>query len=217
MKVKIVPTLLTQNFAEFKERLKRVEPFFNLVQIDCADGKFVKNKTFYEFEKVRKFLKFIKYNGSLELHLMVKDPLVEIKKWERFKKLQGVIFHYEAVRDDKKIVGIIEYLKQKGIKAGLAINPQTSVSKIIKYLPKLDLVLIMGVNPGWGGQVIKLKVVESKVNKVRKLYPKLNIGVDGGVNSKNIKQLIKAGANIIYMGTSLSQAETIKQIKNILK
>ncbi len=212
MKVKIVPTILTPNFAEFKKRLKKVEPFFDLVQIDCADGKFVKNRTFYDFNKVRR----TKAEVNLELHLMVREPMREIKKWEKFKKVKKIIFHYEAVKE-KEILGIIDYLNKRGIKAGLAINLETKTEKVLKYLPLIDILLILGVKPGWGGQKIKLKVVKYKVHKVRKLFPKLDIEVDGGVNLQNVGQIVKAGANILAIGKSLNSKMDIIKFKKIIK
>lgn len=221
MQIKIVPTILTQNFADFKNRLKALEPFFKLVQIDCADGKFVKNKTFYEKSKVQSLSREAasrsagKSKVCYELHLMINEPLKEIKKWVGFKKVKSIIFHFEAVKDDKEILGIIKFLHKKGIKAGLAINPETKVEKVIKILPKLDVLLVMGVNPGWGGQAIKLKVVKSKVYKVRKMFPELDIEVDGGVTLKNAGQIVKAGANILAVGKSLNSEEVIKRFKGI--
>ena len=213
MKVKIVPTILTSNFTEFKKRLKAVEPFFKLVQIDCADGKFVGNRTFYDKSEVRRMKSEVNY----ELHLMVKEPLREIKKWVDYKKVKSVIFHYEAVKNVKGILEIINYLHKKGIKAGLAINLETKVEKITKLLPLLDLLLVMGVNPGWGGQKIKLEVVKSKVNKLRKLFPKLDIEVDGGVNLQNAGQIIKAGVNILAVGKSLNSKANIIKFKKYEK
>jgi ribulose-phosphate 3-epimerase len=211
MKVKIVPTILTQNFSDFKKRLKEVEAFFKLVQIDCADGRFVENKTFFDKSKVQSLKSKVNY----ELHLMVMEPLKEINKWVGFKKIKRVIFHFEAVKNDKEILEIINFLHKKGIRAGLAINPGTKVEKVIKILPLLDLLLVMGVNPGWGGQRISLKVVKSKVYKVRKMFPKLDIEVDGGVNLKNAGQIVKAGANILAVGKSLNSEAAIKRFKEI--
>jgi ribulose-phosphate 3-epimerase len=213
MKVQIVPTILTQNFAEFKKRLILVEPFFKLVQIDCADGKFVKNKTFYHVRKV----KSIKSKVNYELHLMIKEPLKEIRKWVTYGKLKRVIFHYEAEKNTQDILDIIDYLHKKGIKAGLAINLDTKIDRIIQILPRIDLLLVMGVKPGWGGQKISLKVVKSKVYKVRKLFPKLDIEVDGGGNMQNAGQIVKAGANILAIGKSLSSETDIIKFKQIIE
>ena len=222
MKVKIVPTILTPNFAEFKKRLKQVALFFNLVQIDCADGKFVRNKTFYNKSEVSAYAKAsadrrrLKYEGDYELHLMVIEPLKEIKKWVGFKKVKSVIFHFEAVRNDKEILEIVNFLHKKGIKAGLAINPETKVEKVMEFLPRIDLILFLGVNPGWGGRKFQPRVLP-KIKKVRKLFPKLNIAVDGGVNLQNVVRIIKAGANSLAVGKSLNIKSDILKFKKYEK
>jgi ribulose-phosphate 3-epimerase len=210
-KIKIVPTILSKDFNEFKDRLNQVKSFFKLVQIDCEDGRFVRNKTFYNKSVVRR----MKSEVNFELHLMVKEPLAEIKKWVGYKKVKSVIFHFEAVKNDREILEIINYLHKKGIRAGLAINLETKVDKITKLCPLLDLLLIMGVKPGWGGKKISLKVVKYKVHKVRKLFPNLDIEVDGGVNLQNAGQIIKAGANILAVGKALNSAAAIIKFKSI--
>ncbi len=210
MRVKFVPTILAKDFKGFKKRLQAVAPYFDLVQIDCGDGKFVGNRTFYNNSDIRKLTADIHY----ELHLMVKEPLAEIKKWVVYKKVKSVIFHFEAVKENE-VLEIINFLHKKGIKAGLAINLETKVEKVIKFLPKLDVLLVMGVKPGWGGQEMSLKVVKSKVSKVRKMFPKLDIEVDGGVNLKNIKAIITAGANIIAAGSLLADEKIIKKIQEL--
>jgi len=212
MKVKIVPTLLTHSFAEFKDKLKKVEKYFSLVQIDCMDNKFVKNKTFYEVNKV----KSLKYKGDYELHLMVLDPGEEIKKWEKFNKVKKMIFHYEAAKNDDEIFNLIGYIKKRKFKVGLAINPETPVKKIEKFIPSLDLVFLLGVKPGWGGQILKPSIL-NKAKFLRKNYPRLDIEIDGGVNLKNIKQVALSGVNIISTGTLIFKSENIKQTINQIK
>ena len=210
MKVKLVPTLLTSSFAEFKDKLEKLDDYFDLVQIDCADGEFVKNKTFYDVDKIKGLI----FNADLELHLMVLNPLKEIKKWQNYKKVKTIIFHYEAVKNDKKILGLIDYLKKYKIKAGLAINPETPTEHIIKFLPILDLVLVLGVEPGWGGQTFQPKVL-NKIKEIRKAFPKIDIEVDGGVNLGNAREIVQAGANILAAGTLLTNGNINKIIKEI--
>jgi ribulose-phosphate 3-epimerase len=216
MKVQIVPTLLTHSLEEFKEKLELIAPHFNLVQIDCMDGRFVANKTFFEVDKV----KSLKSKVDYELHLMVKNPLAVVKKWERYKKVKKVIFHYEAMKNDEAVFDLIKYIQKKKIQAGLAIKPLTPVNKIIKFLPVLDLVFLLGVEPGWGGQTLQSEVL-NKAKLVRLKYPKLDIEIDGGVNLENIPRIIHSGVNIISAGTLIFQAEdikaTIKQIRDLIK
>jgi ribulose-phosphate 3-epimerase len=213
MRVKIVPTILTRNFKEFKARLKTLEPHFKLVQIDCVDDRFVKNKTFYQASKIKK----LKTEVDYELHLMTKEPLIEIKKWVGYKKVKRIIFHFEAVKTDQEILEIIEYLHKKGIQAGLAINLETKVVEVMKFLPRIEVLVFLGVKPGWGGQAMKLKVVEEKILQARDKFPRLNIEVDGGVNLKNIQQIVVAGANILAMGKALTTIDNLNDIKNLLK
>ncbi|MDD5341528.1 MAG: hypothetical protein PHC97_03800 [Patescibacteria group bacterium] len=211
MQVRIIPTILVKNFSEFKNRVKFLEKYFSFVQIDCADGKFVGNKTFYKVDEVGRVLKV-----NFELHLMVKDPLREIGKWQRVRNLKSVIFHYEATKYSDVIDNLIVCLKKKKINAGLAINPGTRVEKIKEFLPYLNKVLLLGVNPGWSGRKFMPKVL-NKIRALRKLNKKIDIGVDGGVNLKNAKQIIKAGANILYAGYSLNNINNIKTFKKIIK
>lgn len=217
MKIQIVPTLLTHSFKEFKDKLELISPYFNLVQVDCMDNKFVKNKTYYDLAKI-KTLKF--YKGDYELHLMVNNPLTVIKKWERFKKLKKVIFHYEAMKDDQAVFDLIEYIKKKKKQVGLAINPETPVNKIIKFLSELDLVFLLGVKPGWGGQELK-KDVLNKAKLVQLKYPKLDIEIDGGGNLENLEKIIDSGVNIIAAGTMIFGAEDVekrvKEVKEVIK
>ncbi|MBN1325407.1 ribulose-phosphate 3-epimerase [Candidatus Falkowbacteria bacterium] len=210
MKDKLIPTILVKNLSEFEERVKFLEKYFSLVQIDCADGKFVENKTFYEVNKINKVMEV-----NFELHLMVKFPLLEINKWLNNKRLKSIIFHYEAVNDSGGILNIINYLHKKKIKAGLAINPSTKVEKVKEFLPYLDELLVLGVNPGWGGKKFMPSVLQ-KIKKLRKLDKKINIGVDGGVNLQNAKQIVKAGANVLYAGKFLSDLNNIKKLKTNL-
>lgn len=212
MKVKLVPTLLTSSLAEFKDKLEKLDEYFDLVQIDCADGEFVKNKTFYDLEKI----KGIFTNLDFELHLMVKDPLKVIKKWQNYKKVKTIIFHYEAVKNDKKILGLIDYVKKLKIKVGLAINPETKLEQFRKFLPILDLVLVLGVEPGWGGQEFQPRVLD-KIKEIRQAFPKLDIEVDGGVNLDNAKEIVQSGANILAAGNLFNDVRNIKKLEKLVK
>ena len=210
MKVELVPTILTQSFSEFKAKLEKLDDYFDLIQIDCADGGFVKNSTFYDVNKIKGLI----FNADLELHLMVLNPLKEIKKWQNYRKVKKIFFHFEAVKNNKKILGLIDYLKKHKIQAGLAVNPETKLEEFKKFLPILDLVLILGVKPGWGGQKFQ-PIVLNKIKEIRKLFPKLDIEVDGGVNLGNAREIVQAGANILAAGTLLMNGNINKIIKEI--
>jgi ribulose-phosphate 3-epimerase len=215
-KIKLVPTLLTHSFAEFKDKLKKIEKYFSLVQIDIMDNKFVKNKTFYDLAKIRTIRTHLNY----ELHLMIADPFKLIKKWQNLKKVKKIIFHYEAMKNDEAIFDLITYLKKRKFKVGLAINPETKLSQVEKFISKIDVLFLLGVKPGWGGQTLKPSIL-NKAKQARQKYPKLDIEIDGGVNLNNISKVAKSGVNIIAAGTMIFEAEDIEQrlekIKEIIK
>ncbi|MBD3359946.1 MAG: ribulose-phosphate 3-epimerase [Candidatus Buchananbacteria bacterium] len=210
--IKLVPTLLTHSFSEFKEKLNLVAPYFKLVQIDCMDNKFVKNKTFYDLSKIKTIRTYLNY----ELHLMVAEPLKLIKKWQNFKKVKKIIFHYEAMKNDEDIFDLIKYLKKRKFKVGLAINPETKLNQVEKFIPKIDVLFLLGVKPGWGGQVLRPSIL-NKAKQARQKYPKLDIEIDGGVNLNNIAKVAKSGVNIIAAGTMFFEAENVRKIVNQIK
>jgi len=173
----------------------------------------VANKTFADVVKIKTFKT---YKGDYELHLMVNNPLTIIKKWEKYKKVRKIIFHYEAMKDDNEVFELLNYIKKKKLQVGLAINPQTLVSKIIKFIPELDLIFLLGVDPGWGGQNLQSQVL-NKAKRIRLQYPKVDIELDGGVNLENIPRIIQSGVNVIAAGSMIFNSpdidKTLSQIK----
>jgi ribulose-phosphate 3-epimerase len=202
--MKVVPAILAKSYSNFEKQLKLFEPYFDLVQLDFMDGKFVANKTFKCFQRIGK----IRTSVGFELHLMVKKPLIAIRKWSKNPKVKRIVFHYEAVKPSE-IENLIDQIKQKGIKAGIALNPKTPVSVIKPFLSKLDYALLMSVQPGFGGQKFN-PVVYRKIRALRKLDKKIPIGVDGGINDKNAHRLIRAGANNLNVAGYLLHSSDIK-------
>lgn len=200
--MKIIPSLIAKNKKELDIRFEKVKNISNLFQIDVMDGKFVKNSSFQFNFKLPK-------NKKYEAHLMVKNPTNWIKK--NSKKVDTIIIHYES---EDKTLNTITLIKKKKKKVGLAINPKTKIKKILEYLPMIDILLIMTVNPGkYGGKFLPNAL--KKVRELRKLKPKLNIEVDGGINNKTIKQARKAGANSFVIGSYLQENNKIRELKNI--
>ena len=155
--------------------------------IDVMDGDFVKNDT---TNIMREFCEYIKQITSipLDIHLMVENPLEYIQKLDN-KNIKYIIFHLEIQEDIKML---IQEIKAKGYLPGIAINPETNIEKLIPYLNQIDLILIMSVKPGRGGQ----KFIPTTVDKIAKLKKiiqenKLNIliEVDGGINDQTIKDV----------------------------
>ena len=194
-----------------KENLKKLDKLdIDYFHIDIMDGKFVQNKT-WEYNEIKNNLENTKHKK--DIHLMVED----IKKYiDEFKNLNPEIitFHYEATDNPLEI---IEYIKKNNIKAGISIKPETEVNKIKPFLKDVDLVLVMSVEPGKGGQ----KYIENstnKINELKQLRTKNNynyiIEVDGGINNET-KDKAK-NADMLVVGsyiTNNNYEEKIKEFK----
>jgi ribulose-phosphate 3-epimerase len=187
-------------------RIKSVNS--KIYQLDVMDGKFVKNKSLMFDFKLPKSKKY-------EAHLMIKNPEVWIEK--NWKKVNTIIFHLESLKNPDKVIGLI---KNKKMKVGIAINPQTSIEKIKIHINEIDLVLVMTVNPGKYGSKFIPKTLE-KVRQIRKLNPNIEIEVDGGINDKTIRKTLSAGANRFVSGSYIQNSENPKKsfekLKRIIK
>ncbi len=227
MKKEIIPTILVNTFDEIEERIKLVEKYVKWVQLDVMDGVFVNNETWPHsvvlgvakkgvkyFKEIQK-LKNLKTKTKIEAHLMVEKPEEEFDEW--LEVADRIIIHFESKITNREL-GLKELIKktqkkEKGI--GLALNPETHYAVATPFLKDLDLVLFMTVQPGWGGQEFKEWTL-AKIAALRKIWPKGNIEVDGGVNNENIGKIIKSGANLICAGTYIYRSKDIeKAIKSL--
>lgn len=185
----------------------------NYIHLDIMDGIFVSNKKF-TIEEINKISLITK--KPLDVHLMVSDPLKYINNIKNFSNINNITFHIEINQDISKIISTI---KKSNIKCGIAINPSTQIDKIIPYLKNIDIVLIMSVNPGYGGQ--EFIDITSKIKEISK-YNKQNsfiIEVDGGINNLNIKRIKEAGATTVVVGSFITNGnyeERIKMLKQSL-
>lgn len=207
MKPEIIPTILVKTFDEVKEKIRLVENFVDWVQLDIMDGVFVENTTWSNPEDLKNF----KTKVKLEAHLMVKNPEKIIDSW--LEVVDRIIVHYES---SEKIQEIINKVHKNGKQIGVALNPETSIEVAKPFLNDIDLVLLMSVQPGKGGQEFELEILE-KIRNLRNIWPGGNIEVDGGVSDKNIKEIFNAGANLFCVGTYVYQSGDIKQVINKLK
>lgn len=180
----------------------------DFLHIDMMDGEFVPNTSF-EISEILESLKEVK--TKLDIHIMVNDIYKYI---DSLKVLKPVIltFHYEA---SDKPLEIINYLKNNGIKAGVAVKPNTSIEEIKSLLPYLDLVLVMSVEPGMGGQKFMESSI-SKVNLLKELRQDMNylIEVDGGVNNETIRLIENADIAVIgsYITKNIENYNKIKEV-----
>ena len=193
---------------EKENRKTKIEQFSsyssnNWIHFDVMDGKFVENKTFaYEVvNEVGKYCSLFK-----DVHLMTYEPDKYLKEYKKAGTDQ-ITFHYESV-DKKNILNIINKIKSYDMKVGMSIKPNTRVEEIEEYLPHLDLVLVMSVEPGKGGQ----KYLENSTEKIKRLKEKQKdnhylISVDGGINDITSKIVKQAGADIVVVGTYLTRNE----------
>src|SRR3989344_767673 len=210
MKVQIIPTIFAENKRDFKRRFEKALEFSDKIQIDFMDGKFVKSNSI----NLREMPDFKKYSGKrFEAHLMVYHPekwIEELKK-KGFKK---IIFHYESV-DEVEIIELIKEIRSLKMEVFIALNPETNISKINDFISRLDGILIMGVNPGKGGQKF-LERTYQNIESLRGMNKKIDIEVDGGVNDKNIRKIFMSGANLINSGSFVYSSGNFKKIYNIL-
>lgn len=199
-----------KRFDKIKEFMK-VEN--NWIHFDVMDGKFVENKTFaYEVVKeIGEYCDFFK-----DVHLMTYNPDEFLKKYKNAGADQ-ITFHYESV-EKERIIPIINKIKELGMKVGISIKPHTSVEEIEDYLPLLDLVLVMSVEPGKGGQ----KFMESSLDKIKILKSKQKsnhylISVDGGINNETSKLVKEAGVDVAVVGTYLTKDVIgIQKVKDLM-
>ncbi len=208
--IEIIPAIIPKNLQEIEEKIKLVEPYVNWVQLDVMDGEFVDNKTWNNPNDLKK----IKTSLKLEAHLMINNPEEMIDDWIN-SGLKRIIIHYEATNKHKEI---IEKVKEARLEIGLAINPETSIEVIDEFIKDINLVLIMSVHPGFGGQDFLNESVD-KIRQLRERYKNVNIEVDGGVNLETASNIIQAGANILISGSAIFKSnnieQTIKQLRKI--
>jgi len=197
----IIPTILAHNKKEFSDYFEKLIKISENIQIDFMDGKFVPEKSVL----ISQIPDLKKYKNNFEAHLMIKNPLARISALKE-KGFRKIIFHYESLIIEKKILKVIETIRKNKLICYIAINPETSVEKIYPYLEKIDGVLLMGVQPGKSGQEFIPQVL-TKTKSLRRLNSKIKIQVDGGVDLEVAAKLANAEVDYLNSGSFVSDSD----------
>ncbi|MCD6152795.1 MAG: ribulose-phosphate 3-epimerase [Syntrophobacterales bacterium] len=213
----IAPSILSADFSQLTEEIQKVEEAgADLIHLDVMDGHFVPNLTFGPpvIASIRKVTRL-----PFDVHLMIEKPERSIQAFVDAGS-DFITVHAEA---ETHINRTIAFIKEKGLKAGVSLNPATPLCLIEEIIKDIDLLMVMSVNPGFGGQIFIQNILE-KIKKARNLIdekaPDVLLEVDGGVNLENIRSLKEAGVDIFVAGSVIFKSkdykQTIQSMKKIL-
>ena len=212
----ITPSILNANFDDLESEIAKISQVSDLLHLDVMDNIFVPNFTF-DFKRAKEIIDFSKL--LVDAHLMIADPDDMASKYAQ-AGCASVTFHYEAAKDSRVI---IKNIKSNGAKAGIAIKPGTKFSQIEEFIDDIDMLLIMTVEPGFGGQSFmhdqmdKVAKARDRINQCKEPLPILQ--VDGGITLETIGEAASAGANCFVAGSAVykssNPADMVEQLRKI--
>ncbi len=194
--LKIAPSLLAADFSDLASEIRKVEKAgCDMLHLDVMDGHFVPNITIGPFivKAIRKITAL-----PLDTHLMIENPEKYVGEFAKAGSTH-ITVHAEACNGN--LGAVLDQLRSLGVGRGVSLKPATPLDPIRSYLDRIDMVLLMTVNPGFGGQSFMREVLP-KISDLRKIYDR-DIEVDGGINQETSKETVKAGANVLVAGTAI--------------
>lgn len=204
--ITVIPAILEKTEADIRAKVKAIAKYTNVIQLDVMDGNFVPNTTFATPSALRDL------PVSMEVHLMIERPIFHLDSWA-LPNVFRIIVHYEALDN---VPDTIRHIRALGKEVAIAINPGTSTYDIKPYINDIDMVVVMGVEPGFSGQQFQRDVLE-KVKELKKFRPELLIEVDGGVNGYSRNSIVKAGVDILAAASFLWKAEDMGEALKVLQ
>jgi len=209
---KIVPSILSADFANLGQEIKRIEEYFSELHLDIMDGHFVPNISF-GIPVIRSIRKIT--NLQFDVHLMIENPEDYINQYIK-SGADRITFHLEATKNPERC---IELIRSNNKECGISIKPSTKIEELLPYIDCVDLFLQMTVEPGFGGQKLMWPVL-SNIDKVREKSSDIKIQVDGGINLGNIKQITYAGVDLIVVGSAIfrscNSVQTAIDLKSVI-
>jgi ribulose-phosphate 3-epimerase len=199
----IIPGILEKDFEEIVRKVKKVEQFASLIQIDIADGKLVDGETIRSV----KILDQLKTKASLEVHLMVENPTAYVQ--QKVHNVSRICTQVEVGNSKETVQSFIEAAKKLNYQVGLSINVKTPMENLEPFVEKIDYVQFMSVEPGGQGRPFDEQVFE-KIKNFRKKHAAMPIQIDGGVNASNLHNILTAGVNDVIIGSALFNEPDIR-------
>lgn len=212
--IKLAPSILSADFSKLGEEIKVLDnSLADYIHIDVMDGIFVPSISF-GFPVINSIRKLT--DKPFDVHLMIDEPVRYVKEFSK-AGADIITVHCEACRHLNRT---IQTIKEEGIKAGVVLNPSTPLTEVEYILEYVDMVLLMSVNPGFGGQKYIDNVTE-KIKRLRKIIDERNLNVeievDGGINLLNAKKVIDAGADVLVAGSAVFNGDKDKNIKEFMR